>query len=71
MGDCAVFLSTASPTRPYIGRIECLWETTSKNKVRVRWFYHPEETYECPAEQLKYPVSILFLFIPVNIIYVF
>jgi len=56
VGDSAVFLSTGRPDRPYIGRIESMWETTSGNKVvRVRWFYHPEETTGCP--DLKYPVS--------------
>uniref|UniRef100_A0A1A9WJB2 BAH domain-containing protein n=1 Tax=Glossina brevipalpis TaxID=37001 RepID=A0A1A9WJB2_9MUSC len=57
VGDCAVFLSTGRPDRPYIGRIESMWETTSSNKVvRVRWFYHPEETTGCPS--LKYPGAL-------------
>ncbi|XP_050317704.1 protein winged eye isoform X3 [Bactrocera neohumeralis] len=57
VGDCAVFLSTGRPDRPYIGRIESMWETTSSNKVvRVRWFYHPEETTGCP--NLKYPGAL-------------
>lgn len=55
VGDCAVFLSTGRPDRPYIGRIESMWETTAGNRVvRVAWFYHPEETTGCP--NLKYPV---------------
>ncbi|XP_052126700.1 trinucleotide repeat-containing gene 18 protein isoform X2 [Frankliniella occidentalis] len=54
VGDCAVFLSTNSPDRPYIGRIESLWETyNGMMVVRVKWFYHPEETEGCPT--LKYP----------------
>lgn len=45
LGDSAVFLSTSRPDRPYIGRIESMWESWSGNmKVRVRWFYHSEET---------------------------
>lgn len=57
VGDCAVFLSTGRPDRPYIGRIESMWETASSNKiVRVRWFYHPEETIGCP--NLKYPGAL-------------
>lgn len=56
MGDSAVFLSTGRPDRPYIGRIESMWETSASNMVvRVKWFYHPEETEGCP--NLKYPVS--------------
>ncbi|XP_055848750.1 protein winged eye [Episyrphus balteatus] len=57
VGECAVFLSTGRPDRPYIGRIEAMWETISSNKVvRVRWFYHPEETTGCPT--LKYPGAL-------------
>jgi hypothetical protein len=59
VGDCAVFLSTGRPDRPYIGRIESMWESWGTNMVvRVKWFYHPEETNGCPA-QLQYPVSEL------------
>ncbi|TRY68610.1 hypothetical protein TCAL_03225 [Tigriopus californicus] len=44
VGDCAVFLSTARVDRPYIGRVELLWETWNGNMmVKVKWFYHPEE----------------------------
>ncbi|KAH8414549.1 hypothetical protein KR215_008568 [Drosophila sulfurigaster] len=57
VGDCAVFLSTGRPDRPYIGRIESMWETTAGNRVvRVAWFYHPEETTGCPS--LKYPGAL-------------
>lgn len=57
VGDCAVFLSTGRPDRPYIGRIESMWESWGTNMiVRVKWFYHPEETVGCPAT-LEYPVS--------------
>lgn len=45
VGDCAVFLSAGRPNLPYIGRIENLWESwTSSMVVKVKWFYHPEET---------------------------
>lgn len=58
IGDSAVFLSTGRPDRPYIGRIESMWETSSSNMiVKVKWFYHPEETVGCP-KNLKYPVRI-------------
>ncbi|KAK3553299.1 hypothetical protein QTP86_032746 [Hemibagrus guttatus] len=45
VGDCAVFLSAGRPHLPYIGRIESFWETwTNSMVVKVKWFYHPEET---------------------------
>ncbi|XP_043941003.1 BAH and coiled-coil domain-containing protein 1 [Protopterus annectens] len=45
IGDCAVFLSAGRPNLPYIGRIESLWESWGSNMVvKVKWFYHPEET---------------------------
>ena len=45
IGDCAVFLSAGRPNLPYIGRIESMWESWGSNMVvRVKWFYHPEET---------------------------
>ena len=57
IGDSAVFLSTAKPERPYIGKIDSMWETLHKNKiVKVNWFYHPDETIGCP-DKLKYDVS--------------
>ncbi|XP_077968645.1 uncharacterized protein LOC120344037 isoform X2 [Styela clava] len=44
-GDSAVFLSAGRPYLPYIGRIESMWESWGNNMVvKVRWFYHPEET---------------------------
>lgn len=58
IGDSAVFLSTGRPDRPYIGRIKSMWETTSSNMiVKVKWFYHPEETVGCPTN-LKYPGAL-------------
>lgn len=57
VGDSAVFLSTGRPDRPYIGQISSMWKTNACNMiVRVKWFYHPEETQGCPS--LQYPVSI-------------
>ncbi|CAL4099723.1 unnamed protein product [Meganyctiphanes norvegica] len=45
VGDCAVFLSAGQPDRPYIGRIELMWESWGGNMVvKVKWFYHPQET---------------------------
>ncbi|KAL4612909.1 BAH and coiled-coil domain-containing protein 1 [Arapaima gigas] len=45
VGDCAVFLSSGRPNLPYIGRIENFWESWASNMVvKVKWFYHPEET---------------------------
>ncbi|XP_046425397.1 uncharacterized protein LOC124182332 isoform X1 [Neodiprion fabricii] len=58
IGDSAVFLSTGRPDRPYIGRIKSMWETSSSNMiVKVKWFYHPEETVGCPTN-LKYPGAL-------------
>ncbi|CAH0750646.1 unnamed protein product [Diatraea saccharalis] len=54
VGDAAVFLSTGRPDRPYIGRIVALWEARGAMAVRVKWFYHPEETTGCP-DKLHYP----------------
>ncbi|KAG7491211.1 hypothetical protein MATL_G00000670 [Megalops atlanticus] len=45
VGDCAVFLSSGRPHLPYVGRIESFWESWASNMVvKVKWFYHPEET---------------------------
>jgi len=44
VGDCAVFLSTGRPDRPYIGRIDSMWETSAGGmRVKVKWFYHQAE----------------------------
>lgn len=60
VGDSAVFLSTGRPDRPYIGKIEAMWELCGRMAVRVKWFYHPEETVGCP-QNLQYPVSFIHL----------
>lgn len=45
IGDCAVFLSAGRPNLPFIGHIQSMWESWGNNMVvRVKWFYHPEET---------------------------
>ena len=60
VGDCAVFLSTARVDRPYIGKVELLWETWNGNMmVKVKWFYHPEEIETTGKKfDLKIPVII-------------
>ncbi|XP_066137467.1 protein winged eye isoform X1 [Euwallacea fornicatus] len=57
VGDAAVFLSTGRPDRPYIGRIEAMWELCGTMVVKVKWFYHPEETIGCPLN-LQYPGAL-------------
>jgi hypothetical protein len=57
VGDSAVFLSTGRPDRPYIGKIEAMWEICGTMVVKVKWFYHPEETTGCPLT-LKYPGAL-------------
>lgn len=46
VGECAVFLSTGNPIdRPFVGRVNRMWETAAGlRKVRVKWFYHADET---------------------------
>lgn len=59
VGDSAVFLSTSSADRPYIGQIMSMWETSNASMiVKVKWYYHPEERKGSP-ENLKYPVIFL------------
>jgi hypothetical protein len=49
VNDCAVFLSTGRPSLPFVGRIDSMWQIPSGTMlVRVRWFYHPEETKSQP-----------------------
>ncbi|KAJ3646267.1 hypothetical protein Zmor_023861 [Zophobas morio] len=57
VGDSAVFLSTGRPDRPYIGKIEAMWELCGTMVVKVKWFYHPEETVGCPLN-LQYPGAL-------------
>ncbi|RWS14221.1 uncharacterized protein B4U79_07922 [Dinothrombium tinctorium] len=45
VGDSAVFLSTGRPNLPYVGKIDSMWQSSNGNMiVKVKWFYHPEET---------------------------
>lgn len=54
VGDSAVFLSTGRDNCPYVGRIESLWASWGgQMTVRVKWFYHPEETKG--GKQLAHP----------------
>ena len=50
VNDCAVFLSTGRSDRPYIGRIEMMWDTHQTQgamMTKVKWFYHPQEIETC------------------------
>ncbi|XP_009281799.1 PREDICTED: BAH and coiled-coil domain-containing protein 1 [Aptenodytes forsteri] len=59
IGDCAVFLSAGRPNLPYIGRIESMWESWGSNMVvKVKWFYHPEETKLGKRQSDGKPVSL-------------
>lgn len=63
VGDCAVFVSTGRPDRPFIGQVESLWGNQKNSMcVKVSWFYHPEETVGAP-EVFPYPVSMQVWFI--------
>ena len=63
-GDCAVFLSTGRPDRPYVGRLDSMWEAANgMKKVRVKWFYHAVETVGVAArgkrvQDIKTPVRL-------------
>lgn len=64
IGDCAVFLSSGRPDRPFIGKVDCMWETIAeKMEVKVFWFYHPEETASDFTNDLPYPVSTTLYFV--------
>uniref|UniRef100_A0A2S2QNS2 Protein winged eye n=1 Tax=Sipha flava TaxID=143950 RepID=A0A2S2QNS2_9HEMI len=59
IGDCAVFLSSGRPDRPFIGKVDCMWETNmEKMQVKVFWFYHPEETASGFTGDLPYPGAL-------------
>lgn len=60
--DCAVFLTeNGSSDKPFIGRIESMWESNGMMWVRVNWFYHPEET-EGLNKELPFRVGSFVLF---------
>lgn len=62
IGDCAVFLSSGQLDRPFIGKVNCMWETNQeKMQVKVFWFYHPEETACNFTGNLPYPVSTIYI----------
>lgn len=53
-----MFLSSGQLDRPFIGKVDCMWETNlEKMQVKVYWFYHPEETASGFTGDLPYPVS--------------
>uniref|UniRef100_A0A2S2NW39 Protein winged eye n=1 Tax=Schizaphis graminum TaxID=13262 RepID=A0A2S2NW39_SCHGA len=59
IGDCAVFLSSGQLDRPFIGKVDCMWETNQeKMQVKVFWFYHPEETANDFTGNLPYPGAL-------------
>ncbi|XP_022173862.1 uncharacterized protein LOC111036220 isoform X4 [Myzus persicae] len=59
IGDCAVFLSSGQLDRPFIGKVNCMWETNQeKMQVKVFWFYHPEETASDFTGNLPYPGAL-------------
>jgi len=56
-----VFLSSGQLDRPFIGKVNSMWETNQeKMQVKVFWFYHPEETASDFTGNLPYPVSIIY-----------
>lgn len=62
IGDCAVFLSAGRPNLPFIGHIQSMWESWGNNMVvRVKWFYHPEETN--PGKKLHDKKVIFFAYL--------
>ena len=59
VGDCAVFLSAARVDRPYIGRVELLWETHNGNMMtKVKWFYHPQEIELPDVKKFDLKISV-------------
>ncbi|CAH1708038.1 unnamed protein product [Aphis gossypii] len=59
IGDCAVFLSSGQLDRPFIGKVNSMWETNQeKMQVKVFWFYHPEETASDFTGNLPYPGAL-------------
>lgn len=56
-----MFLSSGQLDRPFIGKVNSMWETNQeKMQVKVFWFYHPEETASDFTGNLPYPVSIIY-----------
>lgn len=59
VGDCAVFLSSGQPDRPFIGKVDSMWENhLERMQVKVFWFYHPEETASEFKGDLPYPGAL-------------
>lgn len=58
VGDCAHFVSICKEDRPFVGKVETLWEANGRMMVNVKWFYHPEEVkINGKGIDLKVPVS--------------
>ena len=70
---CDVFIGR--PHLPYIGRIDSMWQTGSGTMiVKVRWFYHPEETKGEPVplqDKRVFTFHILIIHINCNVCYLF
>ena len=61
LNDCAIFISTGRPSLPFVGRIVQMWESPSNGNmfVRVKWFYHPEETAKKNLKLVDSKVSFM------------
>jgi hypothetical protein len=55
-----MFCFSGRSDRPYIGRIEMMWETVGGAMMtKVKWFYHPQEIETCGRKfDLKLPVRL-------------
>ena len=50
VGDSAVFHHTDEQNFPYIGFIDSMWQIGTDMRVKVCWYYHPEEVkYQAPC----------------------
>lgn len=62
LNDCAIFISAGRPSLPFVGRIVQMWESLNGNMfVRVKWFYHPEETTKKNLKLVDTKVSFIFV----------
>uniref|UniRef100_A0A1B6E3E0 BAH domain-containing protein n=2 Tax=Clastoptera arizonana TaxID=38151 RepID=A0A1B6E3E0_9HEMI len=55
VGECAVLLSTG---RYYVAQVESMWESVKGKQLKVKWFYHPEETEVRPLRKLQLPNGV-------------
>ena len=56
-----MFTTPDSTAKPFIGRIEAMWETYNTMMVKVFWFYHPEETLGLKEELLALKKELPYL----------